>query len=856
MESNIKTFSSNGKLYAIPEDKVGQFQKEMPDAIPVFAFEKDGKKLGIPTEKLNDFMKEVPEAKPLYGYPELSGMFQSSQPAPDQFTQKPDSTRTLQVPQQTFQEGEKPNIQPKEETQGFDGFGKEMGLRASRSANEFNRMLVNTPDYLNRLTANLINTSPLGQAVAGVGALLGKDWNLIRVGSLKPKQLNENLDRINDSLTSQIRSVNKNYEKDILQAANEGDWTTFTRNLAGGVADSFIPSLAMMITGGTMAPIGMVGTGAAVFGAGKLEELDKMAPDMDENMKMTVALSNGALEGIFETLLGSGAVGSAIKKLITKEGKEAATGIVKKGISQSFADLLTKYPSLAPLGEGFEEFGTQIAQNAVDKYSGYGPDIKLTDGSLQALMIGAASGGIHQAPLYLAKGIAAAQPTDSRTVEGQKPTIPNNPNVPHGGGVTPEIQALIDHERGIYEGLMNEEGNDQNKPMYQQRIDQITNDPQGYFTEALQRMEALNKNYPTQERQERINKLKGILSQVQPQAPADPMQQVRQQLESEFNAGVHKETGNNVWVNHSKLGPVRLSMADIDQAGNIVSETGEVFAWDPNSPGNQVPIPLTEIVGKPTIVSRDQFINDAMTKFQTSQAEEEKVKTNSFTDEGGQTWFVTGQADEKGNPIVSLVANGKPTAQMKTMPQEQLDALMQKKQVEETPVPEGEAQPVVETSTWGKTKYQHKSNPDGTTDVLIPNNIPASKAFDEISKHFANNTRFTVVPVKEKKVITDPNDKFADPREVEVTTGVKIVPKEMAPATPDQAQTEDKGAKQTTQTTKQAPASYSFGKDKIEREEAAEIVNLADSYEDIKDLKLEGDQELQNLIQTKFPRFT
>ena len=76
----------------------------------------------------------------------------------------------------------------------------------------------------------------------------------------------------------------------------------------------------------------MIGSGTAVFGSGKLQELDQNAPGMPENMKLLASGANGALEGIFETYLGSGAVGGAIKKMVLRGRKK------RQGKKQSLRD--------------------------------------------------------------------------------------------------------------------------------------------------------------------------------------------------------------------------------------------------------------------------------------------------------------------------------------------------------------------------------------------------------------------------------------------------------------------------------------------------------------------------------------
>lgn len=977
MENNsIKTFSVNGKLYAIPQDKVGQFQKEMPGAIPVFAFEKDGKKLGIPTEKVNDFLSDVPGAKPLYEYPELKDMFKSSQQPAQDYTQKPDSTRTLQVPAQTFQEGAEPsNTQDElgnniyslsesissqkqklgDEIYKIGKIGERNAIESVKNIFRSDKNDVPLQDYEgdNEITPTSVKTKPmwdeykkLEQAenlltkaeeykkapsensfkafLKGLNAPLAKD--LLSAGLT---EVERNL-QIAKSITGdtnadqQLIKAYKALKKIQENPDGETGWTYQT----GEVVSNMIPYMiqfALTRGGGTAAKasvneilktagskgVSAIAKKGAAYTAGAMGQavsMPMMYGKFGEEIAGGKDYGNAFLSAFMKTTgetFGErfGEVGSKLlTKTLAKNAGSIRSNLMKavgwngpweyleENVTNAWNTLFTDERELKDFWnwkeQGVIALSTMIVggpfalhnhvvksnvknslRKAEDKIDG------ISDESLRNQIIGAVDvespentmnnigelirqNNITDKSLLSDIGNYAKSRIQYNAMfqgkdQPQVPTVP--PNSPQG--IDTEVQAVIDRERGIYEGLLNEQDNDQNKPMYQERLDQINKDPLGYFTLALQKKELLNKSNPSEDRQKQIEELKGIISKLQPAnaAPADPMQQARTEAEKDFDGHIHKESGNNVFVNHSKLGPIRLSSADIDQAGNVTSETGEVFAWDPNSPNNQIPISLTEIIGKPVVVSRDQYLSDALQKVQTVEAEKTAVDSNSYTDEAGQRWMITGQQDEKGNPLVALVdKNNKPTNQIKPVTPEQLEGYMQKKQVEEAPVPEGEAKPVVKTATWGKTKYQYKSNQDGTADVIIPNNVPASKAFKEISEHFTgNSTEYTVVPLTVKKVVTNPNDEFADKKEVEVTTGVKIVPKGMAPATP--AKTEDKGAKQTAQPTKQAPASYSFGKDKIERDEAAEIVNLAESYEDIKDLRLEGDQELQNLIQTKFP---
>ena len=50
-QKNINTYSVQGKLYAIPNEKNDEFLQSMPKAQSVYAYEVNGKKLGIPKDK-------------------------------------------------------------------------------------------------------------------------------------------------------------------------------------------------------------------------------------------------------------------------------------------------------------------------------------------------------------------------------------------------------------------------------------------------------------------------------------------------------------------------------------------------------------------------------------------------------------------------------------------------------------------------------------------------------------------------------------------------------------------------------------------------------------------------------------
>ncbi|HAX94828.1 MAG TPA: hypothetical protein DCY25_13005, partial [Bacteroidales bacterium] len=431
------------------------------------------------------------------------------------------------------------------ESADFTGFGKEIGLRATRGANELNRMLVNAPDAILRT----VNAIP-NEIFKAVGLPEIQSFNDV-VGISENK---EYFDKQNEILSKKIESVNAKHDKSIVEAAKEGDWVTFTRNLAGGVADSFAPSLAMMISGATMAPGAMIGTGAAVFGAGKLDEIDKVAPDLPEPLKVLAAASNGALEGIFETYLGSGAVGKAFLNLASRQGKEVATRTLTDGLRKGFSDVLTKYPALAPFGEGFEEWGTQIAQNYVDKITGVNPDINVFDGSLDALLIGVASGASHMAPLYGAKII-------SKQFDKNQP-VPSTDS--------PEIPQI------------------------------------------------------------------------------NPEDTFKAQIQGIIDTRTH-ESGNLVFANHEKHGPVMVKQGQVDEFGRFKTEDGLVMYYDQE--GNILSDHESLFSGDVQVIPPDEFFNAQLQSFKAEQQRQQIASESSFEIDG-RRFVETGQADEKGNPVI------------------------------------------------------------------------------------------------------------------------------------------------------------------------------------------------------------
>ena len=274
---------------------------------------------------------------------------------------------------------------------GKNGFGREMLLQsASGLGDQVYRGILNIPDNVLRIAS--LATNPIAR--------------LVGLPEYKPGDVNkltgiENVDEYIAGETKkyqeEVERINPEVNAGIVESMKNNDWQQGFRNLASGLAQSSMPSLLMMaapMAGATAG--GQIAASTGMFGSARLQELDETMPELSEEQKLIAANINGALEGIFETYFGSGAVGqSLVKNIIAKEGVKAGKETVKRGMREMVADAIAKNPALAPLGEMYEEMGTQVAQNLTDKLTGVNPDIEVTDGLWDAGILGLAGGATH-----------------------------------------------------------------------------------------------------------------------------------------------------------------------------------------------------------------------------------------------------------------------------------------------------------------------------------------------------------------------------------------------------------------------------------------------------------------------------
>lgn len=265
--------------------------------------------------------------------------------------------------------------------------------------------LVRTPGFLTDLAMS-------GDAGWAMDAKLG-------LGTAS-EQLSENLglpkenrvaDYIEKDLDVRQKEFQQTYDKGITDYWSKGERGKAISLLANSIVESAPTTLAIAASGGA----GATGTaitlgGGAVFGAQKKAELDKEAPDMDETTKLGISTLNGLAEGFFEQW-GITKVGGMIKDVFVKEGKDAAQKFAAEAFTKVYAPVLGKYAG-AVAEEGVGEAATQFAQNAIDKFSGYKPDLDLKEGVMDALIVGVGAAG---GPAYL--GAKAEKSSEKQRVD-------------------------------------------------------------------------------------------------------------------------------------------------------------------------------------------------------------------------------------------------------------------------------------------------------------------------------------------------------------------------------------------------------------------------------------------------------
>lgn len=202
---------------------------------------------------------------------------------------------------------------------------------------------------------------------------------------------NEVANDLDTAVNHSQKIFQEKYDKPVTEYISNGDYDKAFGLMANSVVESAPAMIAIAaggIGGASMLETTVAGTG--VFGANKMSQLDEENPDMDHATKVGNALGTGALEGITEALP-VGKLASLTKNVLLKSGEEAAKEFAKQGFMKTASKAMARYFGVQST-EAISEMANQFGENVLDKLTGAKPDIKLSDGVVDAGILGFGTG--------------------------------------------------------------------------------------------------------------------------------------------------------------------------------------------------------------------------------------------------------------------------------------------------------------------------------------------------------------------------------------------------------------------------------------------------------------------------------
>lgn len=266
----------------------------------------------------------------------------------------------------------------------------------ARGSDRLGSRLAKTPAMVYDLAAQATDAS-VNYGSAGINAIAGTDlktdYQTTSEGFAKTFNLPENkIAKYYDERVKKSQEISaQKYDQGISEYFSNGEYKKGFNLLANSVAESAPVTISLLMgnAAGVSTAASIVGGGVA-FAADKKAELDREAPDMPHDTKMNIAMANGLFEGLFEQF-GITKLGGVTKEILLRDGKEAAKKIAKEGFKDVYKPVAKKYLGTSA-EESISEAATQFAQNAVDKFSGYKPDMDLMEGVVDAGIVGLGAG--------------------------------------------------------------------------------------------------------------------------------------------------------------------------------------------------------------------------------------------------------------------------------------------------------------------------------------------------------------------------------------------------------------------------------------------------------------------------------
>lgn len=196
---------------------------------------------------------------------------------------------------------------------------------------------------------------------------------------------------LDEAVSHSQKIFQEKYDKPVTEYISNGDYEKAFGLMANSVAESAPAMIAIAIGGaGGMSMLETTMAGTGVFGANKMSQLEKENPEMDHASKVANAMGTGALEGITEALP-IGKISSLTKNILLKSGEEAAMEFAKQGFIKTAGKAMARYFGVQST-EALSEMANQFGENVLDKLTGAKPDVNLTDGVVDAGILGFGTG--------------------------------------------------------------------------------------------------------------------------------------------------------------------------------------------------------------------------------------------------------------------------------------------------------------------------------------------------------------------------------------------------------------------------------------------------------------------------------
>lgn len=178
----------------------------------------------------------------------------------------------------------------------------------------------------------------------------------------------------------------------IVSNFSSGNYQDGFELLGASIAQSVPISLSFMLGGAYTTPAKLAAISTLALTENQRQELEEMDPNMSESEKTMKALAMSGAESLFSSL-GTGTIGKVYRDIAKREGTEAAKGILKDGLVQTYKRALEKSGAVAGfVGEGIEEAATTITQNVISGKPAF-------EGAADAFATGAGSGVVFTAPI-------------------------------------------------------------------------------------------------------------------------------------------------------------------------------------------------------------------------------------------------------------------------------------------------------------------------------------------------------------------------------------------------------------------------------------------------------------------------